>query len=530
MDYNICFAGAAGDGIKEAGVITAKIFSKLGYHSFIYQEYQSLIRGGHNASIVRVSDKKVRTHRYYYDLLICLEDYIYKIHERRVKGEVIYDAKFQCKGLAVPMTEFVREEHEPLIFRNAVAIGVLAFLFGIDFEIVKKTFFDEYRDKAEADIILARDGFEYAKDNFEKIDEVEKIGEEREVYSGNEAVAIGMLKAGLKNYYAYPMTPTSPILHFLVKRDDVIALQAESEISAIMMAIGSAYAGNKAATASSGGGFALMTESISLAGMAEIPIMVVLGQRSAPSTGMATYTAQEDLYFALNPAHGEFPLIVASPFSIEDAFLLSATLLNLSWKYQTPSILLSEKHLLESYETVEFSDIRNEEIEIVRESKGIFKRYEITDSGVSPYAVPPAIVKANSNEHDEFGITTDKAEIAEKMYAKRMRKEEMIEREVRNLEPYFIYGRGEETIVTWGSNFGAVAEVADELGFKVIVIRFLRPLIIPNIKDNSICVECNYKGLLARIIEKEKGILLKKILRWDGRPFTPDELKERIKN
>ena len=526
-DYNICFAGAAGDGIKDAGVLAAKLFSKLGYEVFVYQEYQSLIRGGHNASVVRFSESKVRSHRYYYDVLICLKDYVYEKHKDRLKGLLIHDSKFKLNGLAVPMTDFVREEQKPMFFRNAVALGVLAYLFGIDFEVLEDVFVESYGNKASDDIVLAEEGYFFAEENFERLESLEKVGEEKKVHSGNEMVALGMVKAGLERFYAYPMTPTSPILHFLVRRDDVVAYQPEGEVAAIMMAIGSAFAGKRSATATSGGGFALMTESISLAAMAEIPILIVYGQRSAPSTGMATYTAQEDLYFALNPAHGEFPLIVASPVDCEDAYRLGAELLNLAWKFQTPAVLLSDKHLLESYESVNYPKVKRERVEVVRKSDGIFRRYEITLSGISPYAVPPAIVKANSNEHDEFGFTTDDAEVARRMYEKRMRKEEEIRKAIR--ESYVVEGKGEEEIVTWGSNYGAVREVAEELGYKVVAVRYLKPFDAPKIKDGAYCVECNYKGLLAGLIEKEQRIKLKRILRWDGRPFTPEELREVLK-
>ncbi len=526
MDFNLCFTGAAGDGIKDAGILAAKLFAKLGYRTFVYQEYQSLIRGGHNASVVRVSDKAIGSHRYYYDLLVCLEDYVYERHKDRLKGVLIHDSKFKLGGLEVPMTEFVKEEHKPIFFRNAVVLGVIAYMFGIDFEVLEDVFIESYGNLASDDITLAESGYNYAEQNFDRIAELKKIGNERKVHSGAEMIALGMLRAGLERFYAYPMTPTSQILHFLVKRDDIVAYQPESEIAAIMMAIGSAFAGKRSATATSGGGFALMTESVSMAAMSETPILVIYGQRSSPSTGMATYTAQEDLYFALNPAHGEFPLIVASPVNSEDAFSLAAELLNLAWKYQTPAILLTEKHLLESYESVEYPKVKRERVKVVRRSEGVFKRYEVTESGVSPYAIPPAIVKANSNEHDEYGFTTDDGEVAKLMYAKRMRKMKMIESDVRG--SYIVEGKGEEMIVTWGSNYGAVKEVAEELGFKVVAVRFLKPFDAPVIKDGSYCVECNYTGLLASMIEKEQGVKLRRVLRWDGRPFTPEELKEVI--
>ena len=534
-DYNICIAGAAGDGIKDAGSVLARLFASMGYRTFVYQEYESLIRGGHNASVVRASDRKIYSHRYFYDALICLEDYVLDYHRHRLRGFLVHDSKFQCgypASFAVPMTRMVKEEHQSAILRNAVALGSLCYLTGIPLDNLIDVFVREYGEKAEYDILLARDGYKFAEENFQQQLYIEEMNGRRPLLSGNEVIALGMVKAGLKCYFAYPMTPTSPILHFLAKQKlGVKAVQPESEIAAIMMAIGSAFAGKRSAVATSGGGFALMTESISLAAMAEVPVLIVEGQRSAPSTGMATFTAQQDLNFVLHPGHGEFPLMVASPITVNDSFYLAAELLNLAWKFQTPAIMLTDKHLVESYETLELNPdaVEEEHVEIYdEETDEIFPRYRITNSGVSPYAVPPAVVKANSNEHDEFGITTDDAETATAMYAKRMRKEEAIKEEVSRLEPYRVYGEGKDTLITWGSTFGAVYEIAEELGYKVLAVRYLRPLILPELKGELIAVECNYSGLLAGLVEREKGVRVKRVLRWDGRPFTPEELRKSL--
>ncbi|WP_456467679.1 2-oxoacid:acceptor oxidoreductase subunit alpha [Archaeoglobus sp.] len=535
FDFNVCIAGAAGDGVKEAGEILAKLLSNMGYRVFVYQEYESLIRGGHNASVVRCSEKEIHSHRYYYDAMICLEDYVFEIHRKRLRGFLIHDSEFECDfepSFSVPMLEIVKEAGMPNLYRNAAALGALCYIADLDVGDLAKIFVAEYGDKAEADIEIASKAYKYAKENCRRVLTVLRISEgDGKVVSGSEAIALGMVRAGLKCYYAYPMTPASSILHYLAKKKFALAVQPENEIAAIMMAIGSAFAGKRSAVGTSGGGFALMTESISLAGMAEVPVLIVLAQRSGPSTGMATFTAQEDLYFALNPAHGEFPLIVASPLTVSDAFSLSATLLNMAWKFQTPAILLTEKHLTESYESAEFNEneVKVDELDIFdSETDGIFLRYEITENGISRYAVPPAIVKANSNEHDEFGITTDDAEMATRMYAKRMRKEDLIRAEAEKLEPYVCIRNGSDTVVTWGSNYGAVVEAAEELGYSVAGIRFLRPLILPEFKGEVVCVECNYRGLLAGMVEKEIGKKVSRILRWDGRPFTPEEIREAL--
>ncbi len=533
MDFNVCIAGAAGDGVRGGSVILGRVLSALGYNVFVYQEYQSLIRGGHNAGVVRASEKKVYSHRYEYDAFICMKDYVFDFHKDRLNGFVVYDSKYECEhpdSYPVPISEIVKERDLAQIFKNAVALGALCYLAGIPLDVLKEVFTREYGKKAEPDLVLADDGYRYAEKNYEPLLKMEKQGERAPVMSGNDLIAVGLVKAGLECYYAYPMTPSSSILHLLAKQKLALTVHPESEISAIMMAIGSAYAGKRSAVGTSGGGFALMTESVSLAGMAEIPVVIVEAQRSGPSTGMATYTAQEDLYFALHPAHGEFPLIVASPLTVEDAFYLAGELLNLAWKFQSPAILLTDKHLSESYESVSINPemIQKENVEIVARSDGIFRRYEISDSGVSPMAVPPAIVKANSNEHDEFGITTDNAEIAREMYSKRMRKEIEIRKSVEELEPYRIEGEGDSTLVTWGSTFGAVVEAGIESDFRIVGIRYLRPLILPEFEGEIISVECNYSGLLANLIEKETGYEVRRILRWDGRPFTPEELKQRL--
>ncbi|RLI75533.1 hypothetical protein DRO97_03100 [Archaeoglobales archaeon] len=223
--------------------------------------------------------------------------------------------------------------------------------------------------------------------------------------------------------------------------------------------------------------------------------------------------------------------------TVEDAYKLAAELLNLTWKYQTPAVLLTDKHLAESYESVDGLDetiIIDEKIEIVEKCDGVFKRYEITENGVSKIAFPPNIVKANSNEHDEFGFTTDNPKTATKMYTKRMRKEKVIKEDIQKREPYKVFNYGKDCIITWGSTFGAVKEVAEELGYKLVAIRYLRPLIVPEVKGEVIVIECNYSGLLANKIEDKlnkggKRVEIKRINRWDGRPFTPEEIRERLR-
>ena len=389
-------------------------------------------------------------------------------------------------------------------------------------------FRERFGEKAKDDIVIAREAYNFYMDNYSSKMEIGRNGPKGSLVSGANAMAEGMVRAGLEYYYAYPMTPASPVLHYLVKKRGVIAYQPESEISAINMAIGSAIAGRRSATGTSGGGFALMCESIGLAGIAEIPVLIIEAQRTGPSTGMATYIGQEDLDFVLYPSQGEFPLIVGSPYTIEDGFRMAGELMNLAWRHQTPAILLTDKHLIESLETTQIDEnaVKKEEVEIVSKSEGLIKRYELTESGLSRYAAPPAIVKFNSNEHDEFGLTTDDADMRVRMHEKRMEKEKLIEEDVKKMA-FDEFFRGRDVIVTWGSTFGALHEVAEELGFRLIAIRYLRPFIPPEVKK-AVVVECNYTGQLSRMLREKTGAEIESVLKWDGRPFTPEELRERL--
>ncbi|WP_457591580.1 2-oxoacid:acceptor oxidoreductase family protein, partial [Geoglobus sp.] len=251
MDINICITGAAGDGVKEAGELCAKLFSELGYYVFVYQEYQSRIRGGHNASIIRIASRKVHSHRKYYNLLVCLEDYVYRMHRPYNRGDIIYDTKFSCdfeNAMGIPMTEIVREANEPMILRNAASLGALAGYFSIEFEALERVFHNTFGEKAKGDISISKAAYDHYLENYESKMVVERIGDPKELASGGVAIAEGMMAAGLEYYYAYPMTPASPVLHHLVKRRGVVAYQPESEIAAINMAIGSAFAGKRSAT------------------------------------------------------------------------------------------------------------------------------------------------------------------------------------------------------------------------------------------------------------------------------------------
>jgi len=553
-DFSFLIGGKAGDGVKQAGNFLAKLFNELGYYIFIYEDYPSLISGGHNFSIVRVSDKKILNHKQKIDFVVAFNKDAIKNHKEVFKKEtvVIYDSNIvqaedlpkDLEAIAFPMTELLQENNLPLIVRNSVSLGIVAGILKIEFEIVKKVIESSVPRKIEENVKMAEIAYKKGVE-YENGFEIEKLGNKaKEIITGNEAIAIGAVKAGMDFYVAYPMTPASGIQHFLAANEEkfkIKTIHPENEISVALIAEGMAYAGKRAMVGTSGGGFALMTEALSLAGQAELPVVFVLVQRPGPATGIPTYSGQGDLLFGLFAGHGEFPRIVIAPGDIDEAMFLSADALNLAWKYQVPVILMSDKHLSESTYSLDF-DAENIKIEKPKlwSGKGDYKRYFDEKDGISPLAFPGdanAIVKATSYEHNEFGITIEDSESAKKMIDKRKRKQETIKNDFKKIKTINIYDneKSDIALITWGSTKGAVVEVAENLGLKVIQPMFIEPFPADEIKKQLqgvkklIDIETNVTGQLAYIL-KANGIGVdEKILKYDGRPFTIEELEEKIK-
>jgi 2-oxoglutarate/2-oxoacid ferredoxin oxidoreductase subunit alpha len=354
------------------------------------------------------------------------------------------------------------------------------------------------------------------------------------------------VKGGLKTYIAYPMTPTSPILHYLAgiaKDHSLKVIHPESEISVILMALGASYCGEKVAVGTSGGGFCLMTEGLSFSAMAELPVVIVLGQRPGPSTGLPTYSSQTELFFALAAGQGEFARLIVAPGDAEEAHYLSQVALNIAWKYQIPSIVLTDKNLGEgtySFDDKLLTDIR-EETPVLWDKKVPYKRYLNTESGVSPLAFVPekgGVIKINSYEHDESGLTTEDPDEAKKMQDKRLRKEKYLAEELARYETVKIHGNqnSDIAILCWGSNKGVCVEAAEKLNLKVVQPLYLSPFpalqlekAIKGVKK-LIAVESNATAQLVKLMNMHG---LKRpdetILKYDGRPFSVEELEEKLR-
>jgi len=542
-DFTILVGGQAGQGSRKAGLIIAKIFNQMGYNIFIHEDYQSLIKGGHNFSIVRVSEKEFLTHRNNLDFILALDNETFLKHENKLnkKGLIIFNSKKTKteKGIGLDIDQMVKDLSCPLIMGNIAMISSFAKSVGVEWSILEKVLKNELNREIEKNLLIAKKA--YSETNqFIKIEKLKT--KKSNLLTGNEAIALGAVDAGLEIYSAYPMTPATSILHYLAdnsKKFKVSVSQAENEISAINFVIGSSYAGKRSMTATSGGGFALMTEGISLGAQAEVPVLVVNSQRSGPATGVPTYGGQSDLLFSLASGHGDFVRFVASPGDANEAYYLSGVLLNLAWKYQSPTILLTDKELSES--TFEFNPEKKnkKEKELLWDKKGEYKRYSQSKNGISPLAFPgtSAVVKSTSYEHDEKGLSAEDSDLVVLMQNKRLRKFEEMKKEIDKLEAVKVYGnkKSNKAIICWGSVKGSAKEAVEELGIKLIQPLFLQPFPIKQMKkalkgvNKLISVECNSTGQLAEVL-KGQGIKVdKQILKYDMRPFTSEDLVLKLK-
>jgi 2-oxoglutarate ferredoxin oxidoreductase subunit alpha len=549
-DFSTLVGGIAGDGINEAGVTIGRLFNRLGYRIYMYYDYPSLIRGGHNSSLVRASSRKIGAHSDNIDVLIALNQDTITIHKSRLKESsfVIYDSEkvkvegLPQKGCGLPVSRILKEEGAPPIMRNTCIIGGFCKVVGIGWPELEAVLTKHIPKKLEQNLKVAKRGYDAAVE-YVKVDRLNQPS--IPTVTGNQAIGLGLIKAGLKAYVAYPMTPASSLLDFMAKSAEDFGLKVvhpENEIAVILMALGFAYAGTKAAVGTSGGGFCLMTESLSMSGQAELPVVIMLGQRTAPSTGLPTYTAQSDLPFALNAGQGEFPRFVVSPGDAEEAYYWSGVALNLAWKYQVPSIILSDKLLSEAVYSFDQSSAGElkEESSAMWDGSGKYSRYRYTENGVSPLAFPPQkgqVIKSDSYYHDEYGITTEDGKITKDMTDKRLLKGASLAKELEGegYETVKTYGQGETVLLCWGSNKGVCTEVAEKMGLKVVQVLVLWPFPIRRLGEalkgakRVISVECNSTGQLASLAKCSGFVVDDLILKYTGRPFSLEDLEADLK-
>jgi 2-oxoglutarate ferredoxin oxidoreductase subunit alpha len=543
-DYSVLIGGQAGDGIRQAGSLIAKLLARLGYRIYFWDDYPSLIRGGHNFSVIRAAERRVEAYREGIDILVCLNDETAVKHKGQLNkgGLLMYDSgAFQAEGCGVDFSGIVKECGGKPVMRNIAALGAVGKTLGVEWPMLKAVVEAGARKATELNLKIAKSAYDSTCDAEFHVDRLDH--EPVPLLQGNEAIALGAARAGLSLYVAYPMTPSSSILHFLARHEEELGLvtyHPENEIAAVITAAGGAYAGARTMVGSSGGGFALMAEGLSLCAQSESPVVFVLSQRPGPSTGVPTYTAQGDLFFALHAGHGEFPRFVVAPGDPDQAFRLTGLAMNTAWKYQIPALVLTDKNLSESTYCFHSTgdEVTREEGRLF-DGTGEYKRYLRTSDGVSPLAFPGqagVIVKGTSYEHDEYGITTEEPQAVAAMQDKRLSKTSGLVGEVDEMEAVAVFGdeKAAVALLTWGSTKGACMEVAEDMGLRAIQPLVLDPLPLKGLNQaldgvkKIIAVENNATGLLSDLVSCHGIKVDEKILRYDGRPFTVEGLAKRV--
>jgi 2-oxoglutarate ferredoxin oxidoreductase subunit alpha len=543
--FTFIVGGKAGEGVRKAGSAAARLFATMGRQVFNMDDYGSLIKGGHNFSVVSTAKREITSRYIKADLVVALDKRSYDIHKKYLseRGIMVYnsDTVGEAEGVGIPLTTEAKKYPNPDLRIGVGAVATLAAVMGLEKESLKNLIEKEYPREIEHNVAYAVSIYDIVYPKIGGKFQLEEGDRERPIVTGNEAIALGAAAGGLDIYYAYPMTPSSSILHYFAAHDrevGVTAVHPENEIAVINMAIGSAFAGARAMVGSSGGGFALMQEAFSLAGMVEAPLLCVVGSRPGPSTGVPTYTAQGDLNFATCQGHGEFVRIVASPGSVEEAFDLTAEMLDLLWRFQTPGIILTDKHLAESRMTVDIDTKKAKWPEPVMHKGDEYKRYLDTESGISPLLFPPSkeLIKWNSYEHDELGVTTEDPEMIARMQEKRRRKKKAITDYMMGMHTVNIYGNKGPVILTYGSTTMSVLEALRCGGIEAKVIQpiYLEPLPVWELEkykeSGVIVVELSCEGQFASLLSEKVGIKPKAVIKkYDGRPFDPVELANRIK-
>lgn len=554
MDIKIVIGGEAGQGIQTISNIMSKFFLRSGYYVFTEQSYQSRIRGGHNFTQVRVSSEPVSSPDDGIDILVALNRETVDIHSSETGGIIIYDNELikdlsGDKLFGVPLQKIAIEKTQNKLAVNSVACGVLAGLLDGDISILERLMREQFKDPdiGEKNVLAVRSGYEIGKSNRTlpfKITPLSQKG--RLLIDGGSAVGFGAIVAGCRFLSAYPMTPGTAVMNFLAghsKRFNIVVEQAEDEIAAINMVLGASFAGVRSMVTTSGGGFALMVEGLSLAGMTETPCVIHIGQRPGPATGLPTRTEQGELLFVINAGHGEFPRYITAPRDAEDAFYKTIKAFNLADKYQIPSIILTDQFLIDSMTTIDSLDVKDIKIErhIVTEPDNNYARHLLTSSGISPRALPGTegiLVITDSDEHDEEGHITEDLEIRKNMVEKRLKRGEYLKEDVE--EPVFFGDKDSSIVLTgWGSTYGILKEAVNRLteeGISVSLLHFSDVYPLPDKTLNSlrdkrfISVENNATGQLAQLIRRETGInITERILKYNGRPFTPSEIVRRFK-
>ncbi|MCX8166863.1 MAG: 2-oxoacid:acceptor oxidoreductase subunit alpha [Candidatus Micrarchaeota archaeon] len=572
IDFAVCAGGPAGTGIITIGETLGKLFQRMGWYVFTHDKYQSIIKGGHNAIYTRICEEQIYAHRHDVDILIALDKLSIERHinELTEKGVVIYNKKavseynYSKTGIGIDFEEMATKCGN-VKYSNMVAVGcVLALIdesqITLNYleKILEQKFGKKGKEVVEGNMNAVRAGYNFVKENNIHVETARINPKDQKNHlflTGNQAIVLGAIKAGVKLLAQYPMTPASSILDTMASYElakNIVVRQPEDELACMNMIVGAGAAGIRALTATSGGGFSLMVEALGFAAIAEVPCVIVESQRSGPSTGMPTHHDQADLRFVMHASQGDFPRIVITPGCVSECFYLTYEAFNLAEKYQTPVIILVDKYLSSSFQTVDYFKmdglkidrgalLSDEEAERVTN----YKRYLVTESGISPRIIPGqknGMHVDSSYEHDETGYTTEDPIERDKQVLKRARKLENFPEEISSPK---IYGNpnANVAVVCWGSTKMPAQEAIKILkkeGIEVAVVHYRYVLPFPVNKtlqilskyDYLVNVECNYSSQFHGVLKEFTGIDIPKennLNKFNGDPVHPIEIANKVK-
>lgn len=570
MDISIRIGGEAGQGIQSISTIIAKTFVRQDYYVFVNQDFASRIRGGHNFDQVRISDSQIRAVDNKVHILIALDaetiqqdiDFLSENGILLYDGEAIDFTSENPNHISVPFSKIASEAGKSNIMINTVATGACFALMDFELEPVLRFLEELFQEKGseavENNRKSATAGYDYIRRNLKDkppftLPRKESV-RQKMLLTGSQALALGAMASGMKFYSGYPMSPATPIMEYIssqAAKYNIVLEQAEDEIAAINMVIGANFAGARAMTATSGGGFSLMVEALSLAGMTETPAVIVVAQRPGPATGLPTRTEQADLNFVMHAGHGDFPRAIFAPGCPEQAIYLMSKAFNLADKYQTPVIVLGDQHFNDAYFTVDELDFQKIKIDRghILQDQDLplpldYKRYAPSESGISPRILPgqtKAVIYADSDEHSEEGHITESATVRNQMMRKRMQKLEGLRGEI-GAPLIHPDDKAELVLLGWGSTYGVIREAVDKLNQNGTHARMIHysevyPLYPNHLNAEELrkakiyAVENNYTGQFADFFSNTTGLPIEnKILKFDGRPFTSHEIIGQIKD
>lgn len=556
----------------------ARVCHRQGLQTFTYYEYPSLIKGGHQTGQVVAAQSEAWCQQRHLDVLIALDQNGISLHRDEIDERTIIIAepdidKYDIEPykawtphiFPVSLSRIARETAGTSLAANTVALGVSAYLLGLQPQLFHDMLHQQFSRKGDElvqkNIAAFSAGFEAIKTQTQPRFAIPSLPQQRILLTGGEAIAAGALAAGLQFYAAYPMSPSSNTFHFVAAQQGnfpLVVRHAEDEIAAINLAVGASFAGVRAMTGSAGGGFALMVETLSLTGVMELPLVILVAQRPGPATGLPTWTGQGDLQFVLRAGHGEFQRVVMAPGTVEEHYQMTQHAFYLAEKYQIPVLILTDKYLIEAYQTMNrpVDEYHLERLSMTadadRPEDNSYRRYLVTDSGISPRAIPGqphGLQLTNSYEHDEFGWATEEADVTIAQVDKRARKMAGIAQEVPH--PYLIGPEtADVTFVGWGSTVNIFLQLlsqssttnhptdlgaSQQLSFNYLQIPCLWPFPAEKITQFStkakrlIMIEGNHDGQAEQLIRQETGVTFSEhIRRYDGRPFFAEDIKSWI--